>query len=354
MPARAKDGTCLANLVRMAIPICQAAERQCPRTGPGRPPDFADYKIAVLIVIAILKRRKSKSAQYRFLHEHRQPIQGWLRLDRFPARSTYFDRYRRAYGLFQVAVALQGRLAVQQGLVDATTVAVDKSPIPAHGPVWPRHRGRVCPRPAGTDPQAGWGYSDHHGWVYGYSFETVVSASEDSLVLPLIASAGGANVSEHRSLGEKIGLLPGQTRYVLADAGYDNNAHGEAIEYHSDGRPSGRRFVCPLQGRGGKPKVGRYRHRGRRERLRQHRRRRLAFFQSRSGQRLFQRRGRTVEPFHDWFKGRFDLRDRVWHRGLANNQTQILAAILAYQLLVRYNHRCGRKNGQIQWILDGL
>ena len=144
-------------------------------------------------------------------------------------------------------MALQGLLAVQQGLVDATTVAVDKSPIPAHGPVWPRHQGRVCPRPAGTDPQAGWGDSDHHGWVYGYSFETVVSASKDSLVLPLIASAGAANVSEHRSFGEKIGQLPTQTRYVLADAGYDNNAHGEAIEYDSDGSPTGRRFVCPLQ-----------------------------------------------------------------------------------------------------------
>ena len=63
MPARATDGTCLAKLVKMAIPICQAAERRCPRTGPGRSPDFQDWQMAVLIMLSILKRRKSKSAQ---------------------------------------------------------------------------------------------------------------------------------------------------------------------------------------------------------------------------------------------------------------------------------------------------
>jgi len=45
---------------------------------------------------------------------------------------------------------------------------------------------------------------------------------------------------------------------------------------------------------------------------------------------------------------------RAWHRGLENNQTQTLAAIFAYQLLVRYNHRCGNRNGQLRWILDAL
>jgi len=58
MPARATDGTCLAKLVKMAVPICQAVQRQCPPTGPGRPPDFQDWQMAVLIMVAILKRRK--------------------------------------------------------------------------------------------------------------------------------------------------------------------------------------------------------------------------------------------------------------------------------------------------------
>jgi hypothetical protein len=354
MSARAKDGTGLAKLVQLAIPIVQAAERQCPRMGPGRPPEFDDWKIATLIIIAILKQRKSKSAQYRFLHEHRHSLRRWLPLPRFPSRSTYFDRYRRAYRLFQIAVALQGRLAIHEGWVDATCVAVDKSLLAARGRVWHRRNGRPCKRPAGTDGQAGWGCSDHGGWVYGYSYEVIVSAPHRSLIFPLLASAGPASESECRSFGPKISWLPIETRHVLADRAYDANAHGEALEYDATGRPNGRRLVCPLIGRAGKPKVGQYSHRGRREQLRQQRQRRLAFFESPRGQQLYARRSRTVEPFHEWFKSRFDLHDRVWHRGLDNNRTQLLTALFVYQLLVRYNHYSGYQNGQIQWILDRL
>jgi hypothetical protein len=31
-----------------------------------------------------------------------------------------------------------------------------------------------------------------------------------------------------------------------------------------------------------------------------------------------------------------------------------MAALFGYQLLVRYNHRLGNKNGQVTWILDVL
>jgi len=44
----------------------------------------------------------------------------------------------------------------------------------------------------------------------------------------------------------------------------------------------------------------------------------------------------------------------VWHRGLDNNQTLLLAALFAYQTLVGYNHRRGNHNGQVHWILDVL
>jgi hypothetical protein len=32
----------------------------------------------------------------------------------------------------------------------------------------------------------------------------------------------------------------------------------------------------------------------------------------------------------------------------------MLAALFAYQLLVRYNHRRGHKNGQVRWLMDRL
>ena len=81
MGKRATVGTCLASLVKMAVPLCQQAERECPRTGPGRKPEIADWVLAVLIMVAVMKRKKSKSAQYRFLDEHRRELAELLGTD---------------------------------------------------------------------------------------------------------------------------------------------------------------------------------------------------------------------------------------------------------------------------------
>ena len=43
MRVSADEGTCLAELIRVASPLCQVAERQCPRTGSGRPSDIPDW-----------------------------------------------------------------------------------------------------------------------------------------------------------------------------------------------------------------------------------------------------------------------------------------------------------------------
>jgi hypothetical protein len=172
--------------------------------------------------------------------------------------------------------------------------------------------------------------------------------------LPLLASAGPANVSECRSFLVKIPHLPAATRHVLADRAYDTNACQEAVEVDPQGQPTGRHFLCPLIRRAGKPPAGLYPQRGRRGRQCLRRRRRLEFLHSPRGRRLYTRRSKTVEPFHEWFKNSFELTDRVWHRGADNNQTQLLAALFCYQLLLRYNHRCGHRNAQVQWILDAL
>ncbi|MCP4248826.1 MAG: transposase, partial [bacterium] len=318
MPGCATEGTRLAKLVRMAIPICRAAQRACPRTGPGAPPTFADWQIAVLILIAILARRKSKSAQYRYLWERRSWLIDRLDLPSFPGRSTYFDRYRRAAELFRAGVIEQARRALSEGLIDPEVVAVDKSLVRARGPVRHQRKGRQRRRLRGTDDEASWGFSDHHGWVYGYSFEVAVTATVGSLVYPLTVSVGTAGRAEAKSFPETVAQLPGETRYVTADRGYDTNANGQAVEYDEKDRPTGRRLVCPLQGRAGKPSVGKVVHRGRRERLRQRRAKRLKFFKSRTGRRLYARRLKTVEPFMEWLKAKFELSVRAWHRGLQN------------------------------------
>lgn len=356
MGKRAKGGTLLSVLVRMAVPICKQAERNHPRTGRGRKPDHPDWLLAVLIMIAVLKQKKSKSAQYRFIDEHRQELMQLLGVDALPARSSYFERYRRAHELFTHAIKLQGEKAVAEGIADPRCVAVDKSLVAARGPLWhkkDRQKNRIPQKLRGVDRDSTWGCSKHDGWVQGYSFEVVVSATKHSTVFPLLASASTACKKETTSFRDKIEHLPEETDFVLADSGYDSNHLGEQIEWHDGRRRTGRRFLCPENPRGTKPenKSSAKPPRDESHRRRQQRRK---FYKSSRGRRLYARRGQTVEPFNEWFKSLFELENRVWHRGLQNNQTQLLAAIFGYQLLVRYNHRQGNENGQIRWIIDAL
>ena len=141
---------------------------------------------------------------------------------------------------------------------------------------------------------------------------------------------------------------------MLADSGYEGNAPGEAIEFDRRGQPTGRHFVCPLRARANKPAVGKTQQKGKRERERRYHQKREKFLNSRRGQRLYQRRSQTVEPFHHWFKQLVDLEDRVWHRGPSNNRTMLLATQFVHQLLLRYNFACGNRNNEVQSILDAL
>jgi hypothetical protein len=189
--------------------------------------------------------------------------------------------------------------------------------------------------------------------VQGYSFEVVVSATGHSTVFPVLASAATASAKEMQTVNAKIDDLPESTENVSADSDYDSNQIGERIEYTEDGRRTSRRFLCPENKRGSKteswPQTVTPRDESHRRRLA-----RRKYYGSRAGKALYRRRDQTVEPFNEWFKSLFELDERVWHRGLNNNQTQLLAALFVYQLLIRYNHRRGRKNGQLRWLLDTL
>jgi DDE family transposase len=355
MGKRAREGTCVRALVQLAVPLLKAAERQCPRTGPGAKPDIPDWVMAGLIMISVLKKRKSKSAQYRFLCEHRGEIATWLGSNEFPARATYFRRYRRAHKFFRTAIRLQGERAIAEGVTDAQDVAVDKSLIEAQGSPWhqrDRNAGRI---PAGVDCDATWGYSEHDGWTFGYSYEVVVTATPQAIVFPLLASVDTASASEARSFLAKIPELPADAQTVSADSGYDANYVGEAVEYDEQGRRNGRRFLCPENPRNNKrPKTKQCSADASRARSRDLRRQRRRFLEGRQGRRVYARRKKTVEPFNQWFKSLFELDHKVWHRGLDNNRTQTLAGIFVYQLLVRYNHKQGHQNGRLRCIIDVL
>jgi len=355
MGKRATEGTCVRALVQLAVPLLKAAQQQCPRTGPGAKPDIPDWVMAGLIMIVMIKKKKTKAAQYRFLSEHRREIADWLGSEAFPSRATYYRRYRSAHRLFRTAVRVQGERAIDEGVTDARDVAVDKSLVAAQGKPWHQRQRRRGRAPAGVDRQATWGYSEYDGWTFGYSYEVVVSSTPQTTVFPLLASADVASASEPRSFVEKIPKLPASTRMVSADSGYDANYVGEGVEYDEHGRRSGRRFLCPENPRNQRrPKTKPGGADASRAHSRELRRQRRRFLESARGRRVYARRKKSVEPFNQWFKSLFELEHRVWHRGLDNNRTQLLAAVFVYQLLVRYNHKQGRSNGCVRWILDAL
>src|ERR1051326_130647 len=357
MGKRATAGARLEALVAMAVPLLQEAERQCPRTGPGAKPEIPDWLIGVLIMVAVLKSKKTKAGQLRFITDpaNRSGLAAALGRNDFPARSGWYRRYRRAHQLFETAIRLQGQQAIEEGIADPRHLAVDKSLIEAHGPRWhkrDRERGRV---PAGVDQASTWGYSEHDGWVQGFSYEVVVSATKNTVVFPLLASVDTASAAEVRTFAPKIDQLPEQTQTVSLDAAYDANRLGERIEWNDRGRRTGRRFLCPENPRHGSRKKSKPcaadASRAHSRRLRQQRKK---YLQSPCGRRRYSRRKKTVEPFNQWFKSLFELEFKVWHRGLDNNRTQILASMFVYQLLVRINYRCGHRNGRLKWIMDAL
>jgi hypothetical protein len=154
MDRPAKDGRHLDDLVQMAIPLCKAAQAACVRRGPGRPPDYEEWQIAMLIFVAILHRRKSKSSQWNFISQHCSWLLGLLKLPRLPTRSTYFKRYQQAWWLYEKAMELQGKKAMQEQVSCARVIAADKSLIAARGPKWHKRQEKLAAAPTPPPPGA--------------------------------------------------------------------------------------------------------------------------------------------------------------------------------------------------------
>lgn len=355
MSRRATDGAPLEDLVSRSIAVCQAAEKQCPRTGPGRKPTYPDWVLAVMIMVGVMLKKKTKAAQFIWWTEHRADFACWLPGQQLPSRTTFYDRYRRVHRLFRQAIVLQGREAVKRGWADPECAAIDKSLVAGRGRVWrpaDRRNGHV---PRAVDKDTTWGYSQYDGWVQGYAFEVAVTAPRQGVVWPLLASVDTASRSEQKTVLQKIPVLPRRTKFVLLDSGYDSNTVAEAVEWRN-GRRTGRRCLCPEVRR---PNTRCPRQApSRQSRQRQHHRRlregRKRFLESPRGRALYARRKVCSEPFNARLKHLFDLDDRAWHWGLDNNRTMILAAICAYQLLLIHNHSKGRRVANLQCLLDAL
>lgn len=346
---RVKDDALLDSMLRMAVDVLKPISERTSHSGPGHPFEYQPWQVAAMMLVATLRRCKSKGSQYRFIKHHQHQLLSTLELERIPSRSTFYQRYRQGYGYLSLTLVVHARVTLEELQFEPEVAAVDKTLIPAKGKLWHNSQRQQGKCPPGVDREADWGFSNHHRWVWGYGLETMVTADQDGYVVPLAASVEPANVSETQSVKDKIWMMPESLNYLLADAGYDSNALQQLVE--DVGQCT---FICPLQKRAGDDQPGQTKRRGERERQRQARIRRHDFYHSPEGQTLYARRSQTTEPFHEWIKELFDLHHHAWHRGLSNNRAQLLLALFAYQLMLRVNHALGNRNAAVTWILDAL
>ncbi len=216
-------------------------------------------------------------------------------------------------------------------------VAVDKTMVEARGPLWhksDRARNHIPKGLRGVDRDSTWGYSPYRGWVQGYSLELVVTAGVGGIPVPLLASADTASAPENRSFAEKVKSLPRQTRQVVGDGRYDDEALAGALAQNHRGQQL---VTPPVHWPGPSTSIARLK--------------RIIFYLSPEGQELYARRKVTVEPSFGRLKALFEL-DTVWMYGLANNRALLLLAVYCYQLLLYCNWKQRRRLNHVKQLLE--
>ena len=234
-----------------------------------------------------------------------------------------------------------GRTLIVNGIANPKVNAVDKSMVKAQGPLWhtkDRKKGMIPTHLRNVDRDSEWGYSRYRGWVQGYAIHLLCSATPGFVPVPLDADAATANVPENRIFESMIDYLHNDTKYIVADSGYDDRKLTEKCEFRKNDTYITRRLIVPME---------KHKHTA------LHRLPYIRFFKSERGQRLFRLRKITVEPMFDILKSLFSL-EPVWMKGKKNVQSFLLLCVFAYQLLLLFNFVNGRPISHVKYIIDGV
>jgi len=246
-----------------------------------------------------------------------------------PSRRTFDRRFNNLAPDLKQRISTMAMLLCQQGIVDPSTVSTDSSLLKANGNIWHRRHMKRGILPCGNiDVEAHWGKTRCKGWVYGYKGCITVTALPPAV--PIYASLSTANVDDTIFYPELVDCLPLETRFNVADTGFDSS------ELYATSRQRRVRLVTPVRVYKNTPP----------ERVK------LAeFYNSPMGKALYRLRSVSVEPFISQLKDLFPI-DPLPVKGRRKADAYFLLSVLIYQLAVYLNHQTGRPHRHIKHLLN--
>ncbi len=286
----------------------------------GRPMVYPDRLFLKALVIMVVKRPPKVGTLLAVLAEPTPEMRRLRTLltderGRFPSRRTWERRLRTVPDTLPAQIACLGAHLVTVLGVWATTgraAAMDSTALHAYGGVWHQkdRAAGVVPH-SSIDTEAHWTKSGWHGWVYGWKLHLVVAVA--AVWIPLAADLTPANVADNEHAPRLLPGLPADLRFLLADVSYNDP------DLHTRCATDGRILVTSRRG---------------------------AYPHTDAGvevRRVFHHlRSHAIENFNEQFKAIFDVHRPVPTRGRVATRRYVLAAVLAYQLVLLHRFSTGQ------------
>jgi len=315
-------------------------KRKCKKKR-GKPFVYTELVIVKITLVMLLKKIKKYKQLERFLNKNPTIAAACGLTGRVPHRKTLKNRIEGQASKMRKRIRGIAKKLLKTLDYEPTTCAIDSSLLEACGPLWhkkDREKGRIPKGLRNVDTESTWGFSPTRGWVQGYKGHAVVTADPLSDIIPTDSVLTGANVPDNIPAPSFIKHLPLSVKYLLADGIYDDHKLFDLCEKRKHGKYITRRLVLPIPIKKHTPPK---------------RRQYGLWFASPFAQKLYRRRGTTVEPFWERLKRLFDI-DPIWKKGKNFAHALFQAAVLAYLLVMFENIYNLNHPADFQAVLGGI
>lgn len=303
-----------------------------PSKKPGRPYVYPPLVMLKCFIAMVWLKLDSHRGLYSKLNSgtvEAERLKDACGLCRLPSRRTFDRRFTDLASDLKQRILTMAKLLCEQKIVDPSIVSTDSSLLKANGNIWHKKQMEQGILPCGNiDVEAHWGKTRCKGWVYGYKSCVTVTALPPTV--PIYASLATANVNDTHLYPELVDHLPPETRFNVADTGFDDS------ELYTISHLRRMRLITPVRVYKSTPP----------ERVR------LAeFYSSTMGKALYRLRSVSVEPFISQLKALFHI-DPPPVKGRKKVEAYFLLSVLIYQLAVYLNHQTGRPHRHIKHLLN--